>query len=75
MLFLRLVFFMRAYTAPIKDIVQEIPGQCTKLNYVRLYHSIGMNSRATQLKFWCPRMSHYAPHYHYGSQSIAFSGQ
>ena len=39
------------------------------------HHSIGMNSRATQLKFWCPRMSHYASHYHYGSQSIAFSGQ
>ena len=38
-------------------------------------HSIGMNSRATQLKFWCPRISHYASHYHYGSQSIAFSGQ
>ena len=31
------------------------------------YHSIGMNSRATQLKFWCPRISHYASHYHYGS--------
>ena len=23
-------------------------------------HSIGMNSRATHLKFVCPRMSHYA---------------
>ena len=34
-----------------------------------------MNSRATQLKFWCPRKSHYASHYHYGSQSIAWSGQ
>ena len=34
-----------------------------------------MNSRATQLKFWCPRISHYSSHYHYGSQSIAFSGQ
>ena len=42
---------------------------------VELWHSIGMNSRATQLKFWCPRISHYASHYHYGSQSIAFSGQ
>ena len=38
-------------------------------------HSIGMNSRATQLKFGRPGMSHYASHYHYGSQSIAFSGQ
>ena len=35
----------------------------------------GMNSRATQLKCGCPRMSHYASHYHYGSQSIAFSCQ
>ena len=34
-----------------------------------------MNSRATQLKFWCSRISHYASRYHYGSQSIAFSGQ
>ena len=34
-----------------------------------------MNSRATQLKFGCPRMSHYASHYHYGSQSIACSNQ
>ena len=34
-----------------------------------------MNSRATQLKFGCPRMSHYASHYHYGSQSIACFGQ
>ena len=25
-----------------------------------------MNSRATQSKFLCPRMSHYASHYHYG---------
>mgnify|MGYP002804148210 CR=1 FL=1 len=38
-------------------------------------HSTGMNSRATQSKFGCPRMSHYASHYHYGSQSIACSGQ
>ena len=35
----------------------------------------GMNSRATQLKFVSPGMSHYASHYHYGSQSIAYSGQ
>ena len=34
-----------------------------------------MNSRATQLKFWCPRISHYASHYHYGSLSIACFGQ
>ena len=41
----------------------------------RFWHNIGMTSRATQLKIWCPRISHYASHYHYGSQSIAFSGQ
>ena len=29
-----------------------------------------MNSRATQLKFECPRMAHYTSHYHYGSQPI-----
>ena len=38
-------------------------------------HSVGMNSRATQLKFGCPRMSHYASHYHYGSQWIVCLGQ
>ena len=59
------------------------PGMlCTQLYIINfraaslvLDHSIGMNRRATQLKFWCPRMSYYASHYHYGSQSIAFSGQ
>ena len=34
----------------------------TKLSHFRLVfnHSIGMNSRATHLKFACPRMSYYA---------------
>ena len=35
----------------------------------------GMNSKVTQLKFRCKRVSHYASDYHYDSQSIAFSGQ
>ena len=35
----------------------------------------GMNSRATQLKIGCPRLWHYASHYHYGSLSIACFGQ
>ena len=35
----------------------------------------GMNSWATQLKIGCPRLWHYASHYHYGSQSIACFGQ
>ena len=35
----------------------------------------GINSRATQLKFECPRMSYYASPFHYGRQSIACFGQ
>ena len=35
----------------------------------------GMDSRTTLLKFVCPRISYYASHYHYASQSIAFSVQ
>ena len=46
-----------------------------EMKVVNLWHSIGMNSRATQLKFECLRMSHYGSHYHYGSQSIACSSQ
>ena len=35
----------------------------------------GINGSATLLKFVCPWISHYASHYHYVSQSIAFSGK
>ena len=34
-----------------------------------------MNGRATQLKFMCRRMWHYASHYHYGSQSIVLANE
>ena len=27
-------------------------------SWARFWHNIGMNSRAMQLKFWCPRISH-----------------
>ena len=52
-----------------------------KVSYLKIYTEKIIDlfkadeNRATQLKFGCPRMSHCASHYHYGSQPIACSGQ
>ena len=55
--------FRRKDILPKRQLAEnrEILGVVTRTAYDwLLIHSIGMNSRATPLKFVCPRISHYA---------------